>query len=132
MIMQSSTRNKVLVSGLFLYSSAFFINYLVKTIPSLHFAKEGGIVEVAFFHCIASYLFFILLHRSPITFLGLGFFIGLAICGIEMSLINIIPWNPPEYFNFLLLHQIIADTIIFLLGICYLLFFVPLPAKARF
>jgi len=110
-----------LIAGIFLYGSAVFINYLVKTVPSLHFGKDGGLVSVALFHCIASYLFFIILKRNALTLLGLGFFVGLATCVFDLFALNSIPWNPSDYFNYLLLHQIISDTIILLVGICYIL-----------
>lgn len=118
--MKISTSNKLLFTGLFLYASAFLINYLVRSIPSLHFAKDGGMANVALFHCIASYLYFILLQRSFITFGGIGFFVGLATCLFDLYLQRFITWNPPDYFNFILLNQVIADTIVLITGVCYL------------
>ena len=110
---------RLLFAGLFLFASAFFIHYLVKTSSTLHFGKDGGLASVGIFSCFASYIFFILLRRSMITLFGLGLFIGfVTFIGVFLS--NVITWNPPDYLNFLLLIQIITDAIIFVIGICYL------------
>ena len=119
--MKPFSKNKLFLSGLFLYASEFFINYLIRITPSLHFAKDGGIVDAALFHCISSYLFFILLQRNFFTFFGLGLFIGFASCIIDMFLMNYISWNPSDYFNFILLNQIIAATFVLIAGTCLIL-----------
>jgi hypothetical protein len=117
--MKRKARIELLVGVLFIYASALLINYLVKSNPNLHFAKDGGITNVAVFHCISSYLLFLIIHRSAITLIGLGFFVGLASCLLVFVLTNAIKFNIPDWFNYVLLLQIIASTFVFIVGIIY-------------
>lgn len=116
-LIDNSAIRRYIIATLFLYLSAFFINYLVKNTLSLHWGKDGGSVSIAFFHCISSYLFFLILNRCAITYIGLGFFVGLISCGIIVFLP--ILWDNPDWFIYMLGQQIVACTIVFLLGIGY-------------
>jgi|GEM_PF-5653528 len=121
-VISNSAVRIYIIATLFLYSSAFFINYFVKNTLSLHWGKDGGIVSIAFFHCISSYIFFLILNRSTIAFLGLGFFVGLFSCAIIIFLPIIEIWDNPDWFIYILGQQIFACTIVFLLGISCSLF----------
>ena len=119
--MNLHAKNKLLIGGLFLYASAFLINYLVRTTPSLHFAKDGGISNIVLFQCIGSYLFFLILHRGLITFLGLGFLLGFVSFVIDFFLLDFIYRNNSDYFHYVLIHQLITVTLVFFTGTCFLL-----------
>jgi hypothetical protein len=125
--MNPYVKNKLLIGGLFLYASAFLINYLVRTIPSLHFAKDGGISNIGLFQCIGSYLFFLILHRGLITFIGLGFLVGFVSFVIDFFLLGFIYKNNSDYFHYVFIHQLITVTIVFFTGTCFLL----IPNKLR-
>ena len=117
-------KSKLFLPTLFVYLSAILINYIVRQNLSLHVGKDGGSVAIALFHCISSYLFFVFLHRSLLTFLGLGLLVGLFSCIVEIAITNIIDMDyPTDWFNYMLVQQFIATTIIVLLGIIYLNYF---------
>ena len=118
-ILNQPTRKNLIIAVIFLYSCAFLINYLVKNITALHWGKDGGSVTIAIFHCISCYIFFLILHRSIITFLGLGLFVGFISCTIDIILSNIFQWNISDWYMYMLTHQILSCTIVFFSGILY-------------
>jgi hypothetical protein len=112
--------SRFFVAILFIYISEIIINQIVRNTESLHFGKDGGSVAVAFFHCLASYICFILIQRNILTWLGLGFFIGLFSCVFELYLENLFSFNfPKEWYNFLLFEQITCATICLIIGVAF-------------
>ncbi len=110
-----SSKLLVIISLFYLYG--ILVNLAVRLVPSLHYGKDGGSVTIILSHLVGSYLFFIVLRRSVLAFLGLGFFIGLLSC----SVVFLMAWlDNLDYNVFIFLSQLIATTIVVLLGLGYL------------
>lgn len=108
--MNSSDKNRFLLTSLFLFLCSVLINYIVRTNQSLHYGKDGGLASLALFQCMAGYFYFIFLRRGVLSYFGLGFFIAFGALLFDMFFLGFIDWKNSNYLDFMLLHQFLSNV----------------------
>jgi hypothetical protein len=117
---------RLLIATVILYSSVFFVDYLISQWTIFHYGKDDGLVFRVITVSFSSSIFFLIVKKKFSLHIGIGFIIGILsyflVFAIYITVSVINGGNRNRLVLSMLGDQLAATTIVFIVGLLYLRF----------
>ena len=110
---------KYIIVLLILITLIVIENFIFKTYPFFNQGKDAGLAFIVLFHLLNSYICFLLIRRGLLSYIGLGFFIGLLSCVFHIFITSNLSINKLSWFDFLFISQLIDTAFVVIIAIAY-------------